>query len=142
MTITDQAADALVAVLQDDVTTATTIDTGIKVSVNTQFDRRVIVSGTGATLRHPFVPGKYDVTGEVLVQQSADSTDSVDDFRALCNEVRLSLETKDTMPDRLESKAPGMLVYSFIQEEQSANPSQRGLQAIFQWNIFAELPIN
>ena len=140
--ITDQASEALVAVLGEDVPSASTIDPGIRAEVNDKFNNRVVVVGSGASLRHPFVPGKYDVSGEVLVQQSVDSDDAETNFRTLCDEVRRSMENKDTYPGRLEAKQPGMLVYSWIFQEQAANPSKRGFQAVFQWSIFAELPIN
>jgi len=140
MTITDTASKALAAVLREEVLSASTIDEGISASINDVFDNRVIVIGNDASLRHPFVPGKYDVRGEVVIQQSVDTEDAENLFRTLCEEVRTSLENKDTLPDRIAGQHPGFLVYTFIFQDQTASPSKRGFQAAYQWEIFAELP--
>ena len=140
MTITDQFATNLTAYLTNAVTLASTVDNSISREMVEHFDNRVVVVATSASLRHPHVQGIYDLNGEVIVQQSIDSENSDSLFRALTEQVRAALEDKYDMPNIITSYGGALRVHSWNLKDQEATPSQRGFQAVFTWDAFAELP--
>ena len=140
MTISDATATALTSYLTGSVVNASTVDNGINVGENDKFDNRVVVFSNDAQLRHEYVKGMYDVSGQVVIQQSADSEDARTMFNTLSEEVRGLLEDKTLMPDFLNGVLPELRVFTWNMKQQSANPSNRGFQAIFEWQVFAELP--
>lgn len=140
MTVSDASAKAIASFLAANSALASTVDDGISASINDQFDNRVVVFSTQATLRHEHVKGIYDVSGQILVQQSADSENAETMFSDLCDEVRGLLEDKRNLPSLIESNSSALRVYTWNMNQQSANPAERGFQAVFEWQIYAELP--
>lgn len=139
MTITDAATRGLAQLIEQNCPAAERVDVGISDEVNDKFDQRIVVFADGAALRSPHVPGIYDVDVTIAIQQSADTDEATTLFRTLCEEVRSLLELKADLPTML-SDLHGVRVHSLIVMNQSANPSDRGFQAIFNVQLFAELP--
>lgn len=140
MTITDQLSQAFATHLDTALLLSETVDAGIRSEKVGKFDNRVVVIGDSAQLRHTSVPGLYDVTGRVLVQQSIDTANAVASFQALCEEVRAVVNDKTGLPTAIESVDSDLRVHSYLLLGQEATQYERGLQAVFNWSIFAELP--
>lgn len=141
MTIGDRLSKAIASVLAGTSGISPAVQTRFEENPTTEANNRIIVKCDSATEKAPVLRGLYECRGEVILMQSIDEYNALQNFRFQCELIRNTIGNGSSMATNVMANDSGITIYnrSWYLENMTEDTGDRGYSATFSWRTTASI---